>query len=101
MQGRSRYSGVGHLGLGWEKVGVRWGPVGWVISSGGVGWGGSCSHGAGWIMVVWAGWIMVGWVLVEWDDFGNASVERTLSNIYRYKSDCHNDEYICVSCYSN
>ena len=34
-------------------------------------------------------------------DFGNALVERALSTQYRYKSECHNDEFICVTCHNN
>ena len=34
-------------------------------------------------------------------DFKNAVVERALSTPYRYKSECHNDEFICVTCHNN
>ena len=34
-------------------------------------------------------------------NFKNAIVGRVLSTPYRYKSECHNDEFICVTCHNN
>ena len=34
-------------------------------------------------------------------NFGNLTVERALSEMNRYKSDCHDAEYICVTCHNN
>ena len=34
-------------------------------------------------------------------DFGNTLVERALSSLYKYKSECHNNEFICVTCHNN
>ena len=34
-------------------------------------------------------------------NLGNLTVERALSEMNRYKSDCHDAEYICVTCHNN
>lgn len=34
-------------------------------------------------------------------NFGHSTVERALSEMNRYKSDCHDAEYICVTCHNS